>query len=773
MRLFLKHLFRSIVKKPLQPIILVSTLALSVAICVFSFSIDVLLKEEQNTAQTKKFGTADIQVSLNSTSMTRFVFSERAEELLSGRAKAVGSFEIPLFFGEDKNTAFGVAVDFYDVAEVFDIEFSEYGRVTPSNIVSTMFVSSDFAAKNGFSLGDNVEFEIAGEKKNYEVRGISPDRFLASYDVMVDITGVMRVLVADNLLLSSLGESFKPSSAIYIDLNDGESISEAVAVLRNDEMFSDKEIKNVSEFVVQQANVEPMSISISFAVALAALLCAAVSFSCFYILALCRREENAAFFAAGARRRMLLFAEYIEVVVYWFVGGAIGLLLAFPLISAFMKIADFSYVSPRLDVSGAIKGEVCILLVSLLTVLIFDVSNVASKKNKMAKIRVLPAFIVSLFAFFAFALGTYVMPVNTRIACFALMIISMIVLLFIAVPLLIRGLMTVIANCLEKRRDASNPSLLYAVKNVFSVKILHNTALLVVIALSTMLSLVLVIAGGVESIEYSKKVFRGDYAILNATDACCEKVSESEMISSVHSVYIGTMKESGESFFNAFSTDDPSAFWEGMNLNSLPCGNQAVISWVVAEMLEVNVGDKIYPDLAGDIICLEVTEIVDSSFGFLIFDSEYFGIPKNIIIAKSQDGYSKAELLGDLSGRIALEMATVIPTEELYTEKIKNINVFLQSGKLLIIVLLIFITVGMADNLFESYRAREEEFRMFALAGMGKNQVARMKLYEILITFAFGVIWGGLLMLIMVSSIDSVLQGFGFSPIGNLLMKFR
>ena len=768
MSLFLKHLFRSIVKKPLQPIILILTLALSVSICVFSFSMDVILGEELETAQREKFGTADISISLNSTSRTRFVFSENAERALDGRGRAVGSFELPMFFGDEKRTVFGVAVDFYDVSEIFDIKFLEYGTVTPSSAVSAAFVSSEFAKEQSLSLGERLTLEIAGQKKEYTVSGISKNTFFGSCDVMVDITGVMRILAANNLILSSMGDSFKPSSTIYVDINDGESVTECIAALKAEDMFSDKEIKDVTEYVKQQANNDTIRLSLSFAIALAALLCAAVSFSCFYILSLGRAEENAVFYAAGARRRLLVLAEYLEVLLYWIVGGAFGLLLASPLISGFMRIVKFSYATPVVDTVGAIKGTGCILAVSLLTVTILDLSDRLMKKKTVAKKNEALMALLFSIAFAVVSVLTHILPVKLRMASLVLMIALMILAAFFAVPVLIRGLMKLINGWAEKNARQKNYSLLYAVKNVFSVKILHNTALLVVISVSTMLSLGMVIVGGWGSVEYSRLALNGDYAILNSTSSCYEKVLGSESVDSVHSVYVGTMSENNVSFFNAFSADDIKVFWDELNVDRLPRDDQAVLSEVLAAMLELKVGDHFSPEILGRSITLEVAEITDSTFGYVLFDSEYFGIPQNTLILEAKDGYSNAEVLEEVTGEIALEMASVIPLDEIFGEKTKNVSVFLESGKLLLIVLAIFITVGMLDNLFESYRARSEDCGLFMLSGMKKSQIAKMKFFEFLITFTFGLILGILLMLVLSSAIDSMMWGYGYSPIGGM-----
>ena len=77
----------------------------------------------------------------------------------------------------------------------------------------------------------------------------------------------------------------------------------------------------------------------------------------------------------------------------------------------------------------------------------------------------------------------------------------------------------------------------------------------------------------------------------------------------------------------------------------------------------------------------------------------------------------------------------------------------------------------MLDNLFESYRARGDEFALYHLSGMKKSDIARMKFYEILITFAFGIFLGELLMIALSLAINATMMGYGFDPMGSVFLR--
>ena len=135
MKLFFKHLARSIVKKPLQPIILVFTWTLAIAISIFSLAMRTALEEEMRLGQAAKYGNAQVTVGLNGTSSSRFMFANDVETLLDGEGVAAGTFELPLTVGKEKKTVFGVAVDFTEFVKIFDFSFQRIFKMFWINLM--------------------------------------------------------------------------------------------------------------------------------------------------------------------------------------------------------------------------------------------------------------------------------------------------------------------------------------------------------------------------------------------------------------------------------------------------------------------------------------------------------------------------------------------------------------------------------------------------------------------------------------------------------------
>jgi len=130
MKILLKHILKSIGKKPLQPLIIILTLALSMATSVFSFTLADTMKDELSATQAAKYGNAGFQVSVGNTSSSRFLFADDVLDVLGDSAKAVGGYELPLILRGTENTTIAIATEFKSFCDVFKIDFLEYGTVT-------------------------------------------------------------------------------------------------------------------------------------------------------------------------------------------------------------------------------------------------------------------------------------------------------------------------------------------------------------------------------------------------------------------------------------------------------------------------------------------------------------------------------------------------------------------------------------------------------------------------------------------------------------------
>ena len=776
MKLFLKHLFRSIEKRPAQPLILIFTLALALTISVLALSVEEALAEEAEIHQTEKYGSADLTVSLNGFSESRFMFTKRAEELLGERASVAGLYELPMLFDGGATAVFAAATDFREIGNVFSLHFTEYGKITGSTLEDTALISAELAKERELKVGDSITVTLLGGERTYRVGAISLYPFAADYDVLVDISGVIRLLGSDSPVISALGEDFRPCSTVYVDVAEGYSLDECREILSADTDFADNTFKNVTDAVKESSNTEIMSYVVDVSVLLTAILSAAVTFCCFYILSVERTEENSIFVAAGASPRLMNLMQYLEIGVYWAAGCAVGTGLIFPALWFADQITGLVYTSITPSFIGILKSGAFLLLAAFATVTLFILSRGSRPRlrGKMATwlYFIPPSSTLAIFAV-AFSVGSKAMFAISIIAA-----VSVLATAFICIPKVICTVAGLLGKASDKRpgggKKHSSAPLRYAIKNLFSVRHLHNfarlTALLTAITLCS--AVVILAAHGFKRVSAS--IFSADIAVINATEGCHEAVSACKSAERVDKVLLDMAeKTDGVSIF-AISVSDTAVLSELLPIEAAPEGNRAIVSSDQARLFSLKVGDPYTVIMDGESIELEVAEISDLGISAVIFDCEHFGIPSNMLAVKAAEGYSEQELLLELADVTASELAAIAPISSLLETRINVINVYLSAANLMLCAIVLFSLIGMLDNLSQSYRTRRQEFELYALCGMTRGDIRRMKSAEIAFASAFGILLGILCAAVCAIAINRAMIAYNFDMLkscGKLFIR--
>lgn len=773
MRLFFKHLARSVVKKPLQPLILVITLTLAIIVSMFSLSISDALEEETKLGQVAKYGNAQITIGLNSKESSRFMFVEDVEDVLKEDGVAVGTFELPLTIGQEKNTVYGVAVDFFEVGKIFTFDFVDYGQVTPSTLGTSAFVTSKFAKENNLSVGDEFSVYAFGGEKTYRVSGINKYPFLNGYEVMVDITGVIRLITSSSPFLSAIGDNFKPSSTIYVHLNDNVSVENFIEKLCSDERFSQKTLTDVSEAVITKSGSGNFKYIIDVTALLAVLLAASVTFCCFYIISSERTEENYAFKLSGAKPWMLNLVQYAEICAYWLISAVIGCAVSVPVTKLLYSIAGFRYASDAIRPLKMFMGAGLLLLVCVATVTAFICTQKSkSKSNGKGKREKLAVLITLLFTL-GLSIFVFVSPLKIRFVFYVILGVVLTFFFFISTPLVIKWFTHKLAKRLDGKLDKTyrlkSTSSRYAVKNVFSIKILHNISRLVAILTCIVMTCSIMVASAVGNSKSMKAFFNGEYVLFNATDNCVQKVSQCDSVQSTAKIFLSQSHDG-----LIFSVDNVSAISNKLKIEKLPSGNEAILSYGEAKKRSLSIGETFKQNVDGKELEVVVADIVKSGNEFvMMFDCEHFGLSYNMLLVKGEEGVSKGELLEELTDKTALELATIVSMESLFESKLTTIFICLKIGVIFFIMVLLFACVGLFDNLHESYRARREEFGLYAYSGMSRKTIRRMKVCEIAITFGVGIALGCIGFILMLFAGNASFYTFSYELLLNVKNFFH
>ncbi len=737
MSLFFKHLSRSIKKKPAQPIILIFTIALAVFVCIVSLSLKSSLSEEQALSERASCGGADISITLSSSSSSRFIFTEDVRELLGDGALCAGYYEIYASL-PDETVVLGAAVDFLEIGQIFDFKFSEYGSISAESADFSAFISRDFAKARGLSVGDSFSVNIFGTQKEYVVSGISEEPFIKTHDIMVDIAGVMRLLAEKSIFAFVIGDDFKPSSRVLIDIKDGTGVSEAIELLKKNAAFADKNIELVAETSGAESMASVLGLGLDFAVVMACLLAALVSFCCLFILSSERREENQSFIIAGARPMLLNFMQYAEMLVYWLVGSAVGFLGALPFGTFVQRYIGFKFSSFKIRAEDALFGIFIILAASMLTATIFIFGTERGRAGKRR------GSLRAGLLFAAFVLGyvlIYTAPQGWRMYIgICLVVISFLLMFYMARAALRLFALGLCAYFEKRRRKNKNcpASFYYSLKNVFSVSALHNAARLISISVGIVVCVYTIVISGWGYVRITKELFRDEYVILNGTSRLADKLVAGDGISDVYQAFISSGEQENGIYTSMISVSDKSVLSDSFDIESLPVGNGAVISRGQAEMLSLKVGDSY---TAGG-MDFEIREIIESGTAILIFDCRHFGIDYNILVPRMEEGITRSSFLQELSTVSADEVASIVSSSELMNAKLGVLEVFIRCANMLLPLAAVFGLVGIIDTLSESYRARRCEFELYKTAGMSSTEISKMKLYEISLSLLFGIIFG-------------------------------
>ena len=761
MRLFFKHLINSIKARPMQPIILIFTLLLSMLVNICAFSLRVFLDEEILCAHKAQYGEADLTITLNGDSRSRFMFTDQVCEVLSDDAKAAGCYALPLYL-ENSELALGAATDFNEIGNIFQFEFSEYGLLTEGTLNESAFISRSFAVEHSLTLGERFTVQALGYEKVYTVAGISEIPFFSSYDVMVNITGVMRLLASDSLFVAALGDDFKPCSIIYIDVKDGVSTKDCEERLKAEASFSDKSFSVISNDVNLNTASEITNIIINIVIVLVSALASAVVFCCFYILASQRVEENTAFKIAGARSSQLIAMQYAEGVLYFLIGGLLGTVCAIPLLHFIILFSQFQFVLPTLSIAVVIKSAAVLLLTVLLTVTVFVVFD-KMKQKPAKKLRGMKVLFITLFVLFLILFaGLFVVPMSLKLVWSFVCGLLFIVVLFVGVSPVFLWIIQKIEGRkrTEKNDQKGHVCFNYSIKNICKVPVLHNTCRLMVLLCTLLLCTIVSITSVHRYVDAYNHCLKGDYAVINAMQSCRQKIESCESVKNVYSIYFGSV-EIEDKKLQLLSVSDIDALSNVLKPDTLPIGNQAVLTKGYADRMSLRVGDTFSITVNEKEYELTVVQLIYSDLSLVLFDCTYFDLSYNLLSVTGNEDISNTALRQELTDALALEVAAVIPIERIVSDQLKIVEVMLKGSNLLIAFVIIFSVLGMLDNLIESYRARKKEFELYRLCGMSKGQIFGMKFCEVILVFLFGIMIG-----LVAFAVGLVILNQGISSLG-------
>lgn len=772
--IFYRHLRKSVKNQPLQPLLSVLILTLSLAIAFMALNVFSWLQQETENRQTAQYGIADLTVTLNGKTENRLLLPDAAIQALDCEGVAVaGSYELPLYLA-DGSLAFGVGVDFEEIGNIFPLSFSAYGEITTQTVNESALVTADFAKDYNLSPGDEFAVEVLGFSKTYTVQGISEREFMGNYAVMLSVYGVVQLLAQTSPFVAAMGDGFALYSTLYISMGN-EDVAAAALTLRQSAAFSDKTVSVVTDLLVAQSNFASLASMISILVVFVSFLAATVIFCCFYILSARRAQDSALFTAAGAPPRTLLFLQCTEIMFYWLIGSALGVAAVYALTPATIALCGFRYLTSPFNAAFLFnggKGLAITFATSLCTALCFYFTERA-KTRKKPFFRLRGGRTLVLLVLAVLTVATLICAAATpaalhkifAIACAA----SALALVFVGLPPLYRSMANGWLCAIRRRNERAERAekaiapaicLTYALKNARKVHTLHNSCRLMVLLLSVSAALAAVIASGYRYVDATTQIFPADYMLLNVSESTAADVAALDSVEQVIPIYWGSALNDEGYTVQVVSVTDAAALAPLYRPDELPVGNGAVVSKSYAVTYGLTAGDSLSVVIEGVEAEFYISQVINSPFACIYFDGDAMGFAPNVLSVKGAAGVTKEALKADIASAMALEMALIVSISDFSAQRIAQFDVYLKCGNLLFIFMLLFSLTGLIDNLFESYRARREEFALYRNCGMTTRHLARMKLCEIGVTLLFSLLASVLLSAFLIFVIHCWMQSF-------------
>ncbi|MBQ2999075.1 MAG: ABC transporter permease [Clostridia bacterium] len=763
MKLFVKHLLRSLRSSPVQSILIVLTVAFSMAAAVAGSSICETLGELSSQSASEERELGNILITTRGDNDERILFAEDAERAVGEDADVLGEFALVGFVGDEENERIAVSVAVVDLVradEFYEFHYLSYGHFTDENIDRSAVIAKRFADARGLSVGDEFSLSVLSEEVTYTVQAIAEEKgLLRDRDVLVSFGGLLGTMAQKIPAIASLGDSFAPCTRLMISVEDGVSVDSIYERLSVEKRLADKNI-------TQTDNRDRLAfwnlfrmVSVYLFLCLILLLAGILITTSLTLLQERRSKEYALFSLAGASERQIGRWFWLESASYSVLGTLLGMLLSIPLTricGGFYRWSEeFLRVRP-LSLGIGVGMTLCLMAICTLR------HRRATRKSSSKKPhshrcplwKVLPSLIEACLA----ALCMLLIDVKY---CYIAAIVTILLLVrfcFVISPILLHWF----ASALEKREEkkqSPNATRLLALKQLGRQSSLGFACRLI----SVLLALISVIGVCQNLIaSESKMMTEGidvDLVAYGLDERTEERIVAEDSMETLR-MYYNTDASVGDGINAiAISAEDLSSdfFDEKILPQTFPQADEIILSKGIASLAEVRVGDRISLELGGLTKELTVTEILSVNVNFVYFDADTFGVRRDITCVRLDD----ADTIESVVSKIESDGATVAGPETVFGSVSQSILGHLALLKCAVFGALILGILGAANLFLRLYRGRKEEMLFLAECGMERKAIRRSYIYEVVFVFLTAMILAAVIGGLICLCVDLALRSFG------------
>ena len=764
--MFVKSILRSVKRKVGEPILIVMTVMLAVAMFVSTLSLRSSIKMRLIDSYTALSGAAEIEATFSDDFAAYYTTEESDAYIrLQETVKKLGTLHSGYAFylsvqREDASTfARAYSTDFSDLLTYNEIRFSQGGI---SEKHSGVIIGNSFAQKAGVQVGEFIRLTMYGsETRNAEVVGIAENvgPFLG-----VDI--ILSDVMAARFL--SLSEDVKIRNRFFIELSEETiDISEAVAELREGAPdFNFASPINDDDIAITMRNETMLLLVIAGIVAVlgAILIYTAV------VLVMKNRISLAALFrSVGATSGKLSLYLFAEIALYGVLGSLLGVATSFG-ISALMNVMiGTASASVHVGFGAMAAGLLFGLMLSFLSafapvvkVVSMPLYDMISYSSPIVKEKRLPAVVVGCL-FIVFFIWSILSSVDASFSVGIVALLLLIASLFLIVPLLVKG----ISSLVMKFSVNSSGMLYVAASGAKENRHAHSGARLLCIALTAVIAVASLCGAATTQLAKFSSLFRADIMISAPSSdllSIRDKVRNEAGVSGAYLTYIETkcpLAQGGTTVtFIAIRPQeaemvlDPSAF--SLDVDSICGARRIAISRGLAMKQGLAIGDSISIKLDGKDELFTIASFIDTPLTIVFSDLTGLGSEANAcLVASSSD-----DLLQNLTEGYS-RYAAVYRITDAFSSIIDLANAYIRVFILLDVIVVLFAMIGYFNNALASYRDRKHEYDL--LNGVGADRMARRKLIlaENAIVVLGAVILSVVASVLLLTIVQNILKAFG------------
>ena len=769
--MFIKSILHSVKRKVGEPILILVTLMLAVAVFIAALSLRSSVETRLLDAYRSLSGSAELEAAFTEDFSAYYTTEDSAEFLqLKESAEKYGTLHGGYRFAlsvekSGREYARAYSTDIKELLSYNEVRLVA-GKVSEEN--SAAVFSAAFAKKAGVRLGDYVELSVYGAgKKTVKVVALAES---AGPFLSVDV--LLSDVIASRLL--SLSEDVTLRNRFFVELSEDKMKEQGVTA---DEVAALIEAEASTFELASPLNDEDIGMTLRYEVlllyviaVLVAVLGAILIYTAVTLVMKNRLSLVALFRSVGASTGRIFLYLIAEMALYGVVGSLLGVAASFG-ISALMNVMIASASAPvTVNFLTAFVGVLFGMALALLSaaapvakVSVMPLCDMLSASSPVVKRRALPAFAAGAL-FLAFFLWSAFATVGASFAVGIVAALLLFIFLFLLMPPVVRSVSTLVMGL---TKDASCGMLYVAASGARENRHTQSGARLLCIVLTAVIAVASLCGEASGQLSRFERLFRSDIMITaSASDLSSirDEVRKAEGVEGAYLAYIETKCSlaQGTSVVTFIAVRSQEAA-DAVDLTAFDLDASAIRGYRrlamgrgLAMKLGAGVGDVVAVKVGGNEVEFTIGELLDTPLAFVFTDLSGLGMDANTCLVRS----SEDTVVKDLSERYS-RTAAVYRARDAYSSITDMADAYIRVFILLDVIVFLFAAVGYVNNALASYRDRKREYELLNGVGAGREERRKLVLAENGIVALSAVVVAAIASVLLLFIVQNALRTFG------------